>query len=71
VSREKAKEAEIARENTIINETLEEIEKLKADQKSLEERMSGKNMSEAETKLKLVMAQQIMLEKLSATNRFK
>ncbi len=31
VSREKAKESEIARENTIVNETLEEIEKLKAD----------------------------------------
>lgn len=29
ISREKAKESEIARENAIINETLDEIEKLK------------------------------------------
>ena len=33
--------------------------------------MSGKTLSEADQKLKLLMAQQIMLEKLSATNRFK
>ena len=37
----------------------------------LEERLNGKSVSEADQKLRLVMAQQIMLEKLSATNRFK
>jgi hypothetical protein len=48
VSREKAKQSEIDRENIIVNETLDEIEKLKAEAKNLEERLNGKSVSEAD-----------------------
>lgn len=62
ISREKAKQSEIDRENTIVNETFDEIEKLKIESKTLEEKTNGKGLSDAEQKLKLLMAQQIMLE---------
>lgn len=48
VSREKAKQSEIDRENIIANETLDEIEKLKVEAKNLEERLNGKSVSEAD-----------------------